>query len=271
MVAPERVATLRLRDGAEPAAAAADAPSAHAGRPRIFPRGRRAEPFAASSLGVPAGYLRRVRRVHRGAPLPSDARRRGRAGGAARRRLRAVADPSRRVPERLPRVLRVRATRGHGSMRGAMPLVFEHAFGQLGLHRLQANVQPGNVRSLRLLAATGWREEGFAPRYLHIDGGWRDHVMFAITAEDVRGLSPRTAPDLRSTARRIETSGRCRAAGRVTTIRQEGQDRAPGRGEHRDGAGRQARRERRPVPARRAARPGHRARRARRGTRPVPA
>ena len=74
---------------------------------------------------------------------------------------------------------------GTGLMRAAMPLVFAHAFGEVGLHRLQANVQPGNERSRRLLETTGWREEGFAPRYLFIDGAWRDHVLYAITAEDV--------------------------------------------------------------------------------------
>jgi len=72
---------------------------------------------------------------------------------------------------------------GRGAMRAAMPLVFEHAFGHLDLHRLQANVQPDNAASRALLEATGWREEGFAPRYLRIDGDWRDHVMYAITAE----------------------------------------------------------------------------------------
>jgi ribosomal-protein-alanine N-acetyltransferase len=73
---------------------------------------------------------------------------------------------------------------GTGLMRAAMPLVFAHAFDELGLHRLQANVQPENLRSRRLLEATGWREEGFAPRYLFIDGAWRDHVLYAVTAED---------------------------------------------------------------------------------------
>lgn len=73
---------------------------------------------------------------------------------------------------------------GRGLMRAAMALVFEHAFEQLGLHRLQANVQPDNTASRALLEATGWREEGFAPRYLHIEGDWRDHVMYAITAEE---------------------------------------------------------------------------------------
>ena len=74
---------------------------------------------------------------------------------------------------------------GTGAMRDAMPLVFAHAFDELGLHRLQANVQPGNERSRRLLEATGWREEGTAERYLLIDGVWRDHVMYAITADEI--------------------------------------------------------------------------------------
>ena len=74
---------------------------------------------------------------------------------------------------------------GTGAMRAAMPSVLAHAFDDLGLHRLQANVQPENERSRRLLEATGWREEGFAERYLLIDGAWRDHVTYAITAEEV--------------------------------------------------------------------------------------
>ncbi len=73
---------------------------------------------------------------------------------------------------------------GGGYMRAAMPLVFEHAFGQLGLHRLQADVQPNNTTSRALLEATGWREEGYAPRYLFIEGEWRDHVLYGITAEE---------------------------------------------------------------------------------------
>ena len=73
---------------------------------------------------------------------------------------------------------------GTGAMRAAMPLVTAHTFDELGLHRLQANVQPENTRSRRLLEATGWREEGLARRYLLIDGAWRDHVMYAFTVED---------------------------------------------------------------------------------------
>ena len=80
---------------------------------------------------------------------------------------------------------------GTGAMRAAMPLVFRFAFGGLGLHRLQANVQPGNERSIGLLRATGWREEGYARRYLKIGGRWRDHLMFAILAEEAgRGRRP---------------------------------------------------------------------------------
>ena len=83
---------------------------------------------------------------------------------------------------------------GEGYMREAMPLLFRYAFGELGLHRLQANVQPGNERSLGLLRATGWREEGYARRYLKIGGRWRDHVLFAILAEDVRASARERRP-----------------------------------------------------------------------------
>jgi len=76
---------------------------------------------------------------------------------------------------------------GAGRMRAAMPLVFRFAFGELGLHRLQANVQPGNERSIALLRATGWREEGYARRYLKIGGRWRDHIMFAVLADEIGG------------------------------------------------------------------------------------
>ena len=77
---------------------------------------------------------------------------------------------------------------GNGYMREAMTLVFRYAFGELRLHRLQANVQPGNERSLALLRSTGWREEGYARRYVKVGGRWRDHVLFAILAEDARSL-----------------------------------------------------------------------------------
>jgi [ribosomal protein S5]-alanine N-acetyltransferase len=76
---------------------------------------------------------------------------------------------------------------GRGYMREGMLLVFRYAFGDLELHRLQANVQPENARSIALVRSTGFTEEGFARRYLKIDGRWRDHQMFAMLAEDVEG------------------------------------------------------------------------------------
>jgi ribosomal-protein-alanine N-acetyltransferase len=56
--------------------------------------------------------------------------------------------------------------------------VIGYAFGELGLHRLEANVRPENLRSLRSLESLGFGRTGLAPRYLFIDGAWRDHVQF---------------------------------------------------------------------------------------------
>jgi ribosomal-protein-alanine N-acetyltransferase len=73
---------------------------------------------------------------------------------------------------------------GKGYMAEGLRLAVGHAFDELGLHRLQANVQPGNVRSSELLRAAGFRIEGFHPRYLHVDGAWRDHLSWVLTAEE---------------------------------------------------------------------------------------
>ena len=73
---------------------------------------------------------------------------------------------------------------GLGYMREGLELVLAEAFGPLGLHRVEANIQPGNEASLALVQKAGFRREGFSPRYLKIGGRWRDHVRFAILAEE---------------------------------------------------------------------------------------
>jgi ribosomal-protein-alanine N-acetyltransferase len=82
-----------------------------------------------------------------------------------------------------------------GYMTEALELVIRHAFGRLGLHRLEANIQPSNVASLALAKRAGFRLEGFSPRYLKIDGQWRDHERWAIVAEEFeRAQKAREAP-----------------------------------------------------------------------------
>jgi ribosomal-protein-alanine N-acetyltransferase len=69
-----------------------------------------------------------------------------------------------------------------GFMREGLQAVVRHAFRSLKLHRLEANVQPGNTNSLNLLKACGFSQEGYSPRYLKIGGRWRDHERWAILA-----------------------------------------------------------------------------------------
>jgi len=75
---------------------------------------------------------------------------------------------------------------GRGWMRAGLALACEHAFGELGLHRLEANIQPENRASIRLVRSLGFRREGFSPRYLKIGGRWRDHQRWALLVEDWR-------------------------------------------------------------------------------------
>ncbi len=80
-----------------------------------------------------------------------------------------------------------REAAGRGMASLAVALVADHAFGQAGLHRLQADIRPENLRSQRLVERLGFRQEGLLRRYLDIDGDWRDHLAYALLAEDVPG------------------------------------------------------------------------------------
>ena len=76
---------------------------------------------------------------------------------------------------------------GRGVMSTGLALVLDHCFGVVGLHRVQADVRPENAASLAVVRRLGLREEGLHRRYLYIDGAWRDHLAFALLAEDVPG------------------------------------------------------------------------------------
>jgi len=71
-----------------------------------------------------------------------------------------------------------------GYMKEGLSQVIRHAFDQLGLHRLEANIQPGNLSSIALAQSTGFQYEGFSPRYLKISGEWCDHERWAVLADE---------------------------------------------------------------------------------------
>jgi ribosomal-protein-alanine N-acetyltransferase len=75
---------------------------------------------------------------------------------------------------------------GNGLMREALAAVISHAFRELGLHRLEANIQPDNRRSIALVERLGFKREGKARGFLKIGNRWRDHERWALLKEEWR-------------------------------------------------------------------------------------
>lgn len=79
----------------------------------------------------------------------------------------------------------------------AVALATDYAMRTVGLHRIEICVRPENKPSLRVVEKLGFRYEGRRPRYIHIAGDWRDHEVFALTAEEIpEGLLARIPPDV---------------------------------------------------------------------------
>ena len=76
---------------------------------------------------------------------------------------------------------------GRGVIPTALALAVDHAFGAGGLHRVEINIRPENTPSRRVVEKLGFREEAYHPRYMHIDGQWRDHLGYAMTTEEIAG------------------------------------------------------------------------------------
>jgi ribosomal-protein-alanine N-acetyltransferase len=81
---------------------------------------------------------------------------------------------------------------GRGLITRAVAMAIDHCFFVLRLHRVEVAIRPENSASLRVVEKLGINEVGFAPKFLHIDGDWRDHRLFAICREDApKGLEYR--------------------------------------------------------------------------------
>ncbi|MBD0292680.1 MAG: GNAT family N-acetyltransferase [Jiangellaceae bacterium] len=76
---------------------------------------------------------------------------------------------------------------GRGVIPTALALAVDYCFFTVGLHRIEVNIRPENRASLRVVEKLGFRDEGIRERFLHIDGDWRDHRSFALTADEVPG------------------------------------------------------------------------------------
>lgn len=77
-----------------------------------------------------------------------------------------------------------RAATGQGLATWALALAIDHGLTQVGLHRIEVNVRPDNAASLAVVRRLGLAQEGLRRGLIHVDGDWRDHLTFAITADD---------------------------------------------------------------------------------------
>jgi ribosomal-protein-alanine N-acetyltransferase len=76
---------------------------------------------------------------------------------------------------------------GQGVIPTAVAMAVDHCLFEAGLHRMEIAIRPENTASLRVVEKLGFREFGYAQRYLHINGAWRDHRLFSITVEECPG------------------------------------------------------------------------------------
>jgi ribosomal-protein-alanine N-acetyltransferase len=74
---------------------------------------------------------------------------------------------------------------GRQIMPTAVALVSDYLFNTVGIHRIEIDIRPENVSSLRVVEKLGFRYEGLKERFIHINGAWRDHYVFALTCEEV--------------------------------------------------------------------------------------
>ncbi|HET6363217.1 MAG TPA: GNAT family protein [Gemmatimonadota bacterium] len=86
------------------------------------------------------------------------------------------------------------AERRQGYMTEALQLALRHAFRALKLHRVEANIEPGNEASIALVRRAGFSREGFSRRYLKHGGRWRDHERWALLREEWRPLRGDSRP-----------------------------------------------------------------------------
>src|SRR5690606_7196105 len=76
---------------------------------------------------------------------------------------------------------------GRGLTTLAVAMTVDHCFGPVGLHRIEIAIRPENAASLRVVEKLGFSQIGLSRGYLHIDGDWRDHLLFAMTVEEAGG------------------------------------------------------------------------------------